>query len=114
MNRYLNTCSPPSIDSKTDSKVDEKQWCSVIRDEHVAGILSTARTLADSSEGTLFNPVCATIGHTTNASSKDRSGFGRFCFWHLSLCTATVQQRALIVSSAKDMSKSRKSRPTRW
>jgi hypothetical protein len=70
----------PSIDSKTDSKVDEKQWCSVIRDEHVAGILSTARTLADSSEGTLFNPVCATIHHFCNASSPLSPGSRRSYF----------------------------------
>jgi len=96
MNRDLNTCSPPSIDSKTDSKVDEKQWCSVIRDGHVAGILSTARTWADTSAHTLCNPVCATEHAHEDAPSQIRSCLRRFYFWGICLCTATVQQRNIL------------------
>jgi len=39
---------------------------------------------------------------------------GRFCFWRLSLCTATVQQRALILFLGIECSKSRRPATIEW
>ena len=79
----------PNIDSKTDSKVDEQRWCSVIRDEQAEGILSTAQTWADTSEGSLCNPVCATEVNFHNVSSRLTPGSGRSFFWPIPSSTAT-------------------------
>ncbi len=45
-------------------------------------------------------PVCATTYAFRTVSSQIRSGLGRFCFWR----SPSVQQRALIVFSARHMS----------
>jgi hypothetical protein len=81
------------IESKTDSKVDELPWCSVVSDEHAAGILSTARTLADGGEDTLCNPVCANFSHPLPRLDAPHTWIGSFAFLAdtrlYSNCTAT-------------------------
>jgi len=53
----------------------------VIRDGHVAGILSTEKTRADNSEYTQYNPVCATLLHRYNVSRHFYPGSRRSYFW---------------------------------